>query len=284
MAENLPRQTTLGSPVQLDGVGLHGGQPCRLTLIPAPSDTGIVWRRIDLPGSPEVPATVEHVVDTERATTIGRGAVVVRTVEHVMAALAAIGVDNVVVELDGEEPPFADGAALTFVQLIQRAGIVQLDAPSRKAMLRFPVWASLGSAHIVAVPAPHYRISYTFVTDHRALGTQFADFVIAPDAFEQHIAPARTVGWVDEVEALRRRGLGRGITQDAAVVVGEDELLTPMRFPNEVARHKVLDIVGDLALAGPIAGMHVVAFRSGHALHVELARRLRQQFTEEEAR
>lgn len=282
VAENKPLQTTLGSRVQLDGVGLHGGQPCRLTLAPAPADTGIVWRRIDLPGSPEVPATVDHVVDTQRATTIGLGSVVVRTVEHVMSALAALGVDNAVVELDGEEPPFADGAALTFVQLIQRAGVVSLDAPSRKATLRTPVWASLGNAHIVAVPAPHYRISYTFVTHHPALGTQFADFVIDADLYAREIAPARTVGWVHEVEALRRQGLGRGITKDAAVVVGEDELLTPMRFPNEVARHKVLDIIGDLALAGPGTGMHVVAFRSGHALHVELARRLRQQFTEED--
>jgi len=277
-----PRQTTLGAAVELAGVGLHGGRPCRMTLAPAPADTGIVWQRVDLPGRPAVPAAVEYVINTERATSIGRGEAVIRTVEHVMAALAAMGVDNALVQLDGEEPPFADGAAAEFVRLIQQAGVVELDAPRRVRVLTAPVWVGEGDGFIVALPAPHYRISYTFVTDHPALGTQFADFVIDAATFGRDIAPARTVGWLREVEALRRRGLGLGITADAAVVATDTGLLAPMRFPNEVARHKVLDIVGDLALAGRLAGVHVVAFRSGHALHVELARRLKN-LTEEDA-
>lgn len=267
----------------MDGVGLHGGRPCRMTLAPAPAGTGIVWQRADLPGQPTVPAAVEYVVGTERATSIGRGPAVVRTVEHVMAALAAMGVDNALVQLEGEEPPFADGAAGWFVRLIQQAGVVELDAPRSAPALSRPVAVSAGDAFMVAIPAPHYRVSYTFVTDHPALGTQFADFVIDQHTFAAEIASARTVGWLHEIEALRRRGLGLGITEDAAVVATESGLLKPMRYPNEVARHKVLDIVGDLALAGPLTGMHVVAFRSGHALHVELARRLKQQLTEEDA-
>src|SRR5690606_16112368 len=235
------------------GVGLHGGRPCRMTLAPAPADTGIVWQRVDLPGRPAVPAAVEYVINTERATSIGRGEAIIRTVEHVMAALAAMGVDNALVQLDGEEPPFADGAAAEFVRLIQQAGVVELDAPRRVRVLTAPVWVGEGDGFIVALPAPHYRISYTFVTDHPALGTQFADFVIDAATFGRDIAPARTVGWLREVEALRRRGLGFGITADAAVVATDTGLLAPMRFPNEVARHKVLDIVGDLALAGRLA-------------------------------
>lgn len=283
MARHQARQTTIGTPVTLDGVGLHGGGPCRLTLAPAPADTGIVWQRMDLPGRPTVPATVEYVVDTRRATTIGRGVARIRTVEHVMAALRALEVDNALVQLEGEEPPFADGAAATFVALIRSASVAPLDAPRRARRPRAPVWVSSGDAHMVALPSSEFRVSYTFVSDHPALRTQFADFAVDPDVFEHEIAPARTVGWLHEVEALRRSGLGLGITKDAAVVVGETDLVTPMRFANEVARHKVLDIVGDLALAGPVAGLHVIAVRSGHQLHVELARRLTQVIVEEDA-
>lgn len=280
----MARQTTIDLAVSLDGVGLHGGRPCRLTLTPAPADTGIVWQRVDLPDRPIVPASVDNVVSTERATTIGIGDVRIRTVEHVMAALAAMRIDNVVVQVDGEEPPFADGAAADFVRLISEAGVVMLDAYRRERVLSAPVWVSMGDAHMVALPASEFRISYTFVTDHPALGTQFAEYVIEPDVFAREIAPARTVGWLHEVEALQRRGLGLGITKEAAVVVDETGFVSPMRFPNEVARHKALDMVGDLALAGPIAGAHVISIRSGHALHVELAKKLKQQFTEEEAR
>lgn len=283
MAEQGERQTTIGAAVSMDGVGLHGGRPCRMTLLPAPADTGIVWRRADLPGAPEVPASAEFVVDTTRATSIGRGAAAVRTVEHVMAALRALRIDNAVVQLDGEEPPFADGAAAAFVRLIRRAGTELLDAPRRARPLRAPAWAAAGDAYIVALPADEFRVTYTFVSDHPALGTQFADFSVDPDVFETEIAPARTVGWLHEVEALRRRGLGLGITKDAAVVVDETGFVSPMRMPDEVARHKVLDIVGDLALAGPLAGVHVMAVRSGHALHVELAKKIQQQFMEEDA-
>lgn len=276
----MARQTTISSRVSLAGVGLHGGQPCRLSFVPAPVDTGIRWQRMDLPGQPAVPATVDYVVDTERATSIGVGSARVRTIEHVMAALAALRIDNVLVQVDADEPPFADGAAATFAELVQSAGITQLSAPRSVQTLRAPVGVSVGDAVLVALPAETFRISYTFVTDHPALGTQFADFVIEPDVFVADIAPARTVGWLHEVEALRRRGLGLGVTKEAAVVVGDSELITPMRFPNEVARHKVLDIIGDLALAGPVRA-HVIGLRSGHALHVELARRLKQHLMEE---
>jgi UDP-3-O-acyl-N-acetylglucosamine deacetylase len=142
-----PRQTTLGAAVELAGVGLHGGRPCRMTLAPAPADTGIVWQRVDLPGRPAVPAAVEYVINTERATSIGRGEAIIRTVEHVMAALAAMGVDNALVQLDGEEPPFADGAAAEFVRLIQQAGVVELDAPRRVRVLTAPVWVGRRRFH-----------------------------------------------------------------------------------------------------------------------------------------
>lgn len=275
-------QTTVATAVDISGPGLHSGEQCRLTIVPAPADAGIVWQRTDLPGAAVVPATVANVVSTERATTIGLDdAVQVRTIEHVMAALAGLRVDNALIQVDAVEPPFADGAAQQFVQLIRRAGIVPLDAPRRTRGLSGPVAVSRGDAHIVALPARQLTISYTFVSDHPALGTQFAEYALTPDVFARDVAPARTVGWLAEVQALQERGLALGVTSDAAVVVDEDKLVAPMKFPNEVARHKLLDIVGDLALIGPFAA-HIIALRSGHALHVELARRLDVFLTEEE--
>lgn len=275
-------QTTVATAVDISGPGLHSGEQCRLTIVPAPADAGIVWQRTDLPGGSVVPATVDNVVSTERATTIGvEDGVQVRTIEHVMAALAGLRVDNALIQVDAVEPPFADGAAQQFVQLIQRAGIVPLGAPRRTRYLSGPVAVSAGDAHIVALPARQFKISYTFVSDHPALGTQFAEYALTPGVFAEDVAPARTVGWLAEVQALQKRGLALGVTLDAAVVVDEDKLVAPMKFPNEVARHKVLDIVGDLALIGPFVA-HIIALRSGHALHVELARRLDVFLTEEE--
>lgn len=263
------------------GPGLHSGEQCTLTFLPAAADTGIRWQRVDLPGRPIIPATVDHVVDTDRATTIGKDGACVRTVEHVMAALAGLHIDNALVTVDGAEPPFADGAARQFVDLLRQAGVTGLDAPKRRRRLAAPVFVSAGDSHMVAVPAPRLEVSYTFVSDHPALGTQFAECVIEPEQFAEGVAPARTVGWLHEVEALQRRGLALGVTLDAAVVVDDRELLGPMKFPNEVARHKLLDIVGDLALIGPFTA-HIIALRSGHALHVELARKLNASLTEED--
>ncbi|OUM99423.1 MAG: UDP-3-O-[3-hydroxymyristoyl] N-acetylglucosamine deacetylase [Firmicutes bacterium ZCTH02-B6] len=273
-------QTTLGRPVSLEGIGLHSGKPCRLTLRPAPADTGVRWQRVDLDGQPIVPATVDYVAGTERSTTLALGEARVQTVEHVMAALAGMGVDNALVQVDAPEPPLADGAAAVFADLIRTAGVVQLQAPRRFRRITRPVAVSRGDAHLVALPAERLSISYVFVSDHPALPTQFAEYAMDPETFPKEIAPARTVGWLAEVEALRRRGLALGASLDSAVVVGERELLTPLRFPNEVARHKILDIIGDLALAGRVRAQ-IIAIRSGHFLHTQFARQLAAEFTEE---
>ena len=274
-------QTTLGRPVSLEGVGLHSGKSCRLTLQPAPADTGVRWQRVDLDGQPIVPATVDCVAGTERSTTLALGEARIQTVEHLMAALAGMGVDNALVQVDAPEPPVADGAAAVFVDLIRTAGVVRLEAPRRVRRVTRPVAVSHGNAHMVALPADRLRISYVFVSDHPALPTQFAEYAVDPETFPAEIAPARTVGWLAEVEALRGRGLALGASLDTAVVVGERELLTPLRFPNEVARHKILDIIGDLALAGRVQAQ-IIAIRSGHFLHTQLARQLAAEFTEEE--
>lgn len=272
-AAAIRRQTTIGRTVHISGPGLHTGRSCSLAIAPAPAGYGIRWQRMDLPHKPIIPATISYVVNTDRATTIGVDGARVQTIEHVMAALAGLGIDNALVHVDGPEPPFADGAAGCFVRHIQEAGVVAQDAPRMTRTLPTPVAVSAGDAHIIALPATTFRISYTFVSDSPALGTQFAEHDIVPEQFARDVAPARTVGWLAEVEALQRRGLALGVTPDAAVVVDGNKLLGPMKFPNEVARHKVLDIVGDLALAGPFTA-HVIALRSGHALHVQLARKL----------
>ncbi|MBO8142156.1 MAG: UDP-3-O-[3-hydroxymyristoyl] N-acetylglucosamine deacetylase [Firmicutes bacterium] len=276
----MDRQTTLGRPVSVAGVGLHSGRPCRLTLCPAPADTGVRWQRIDLAGEPVIPAAVECLAGTERCTALAAGPARVQTVEHVMAALAGMGVDNALIRLDAAEPPLADGSAAEFVRLIQSAGVVSLPAPRRVRRLDHPLWVSGDGAYLIALPADRLRISYTFVTDHPALGTQYADCIVDSATFAAELAPARTVGWAAEVEALQQRGLALGGTLEAAVVVGERELLTPQRFPNEVARHKCLDILGDLALVGPFVA-HIIGVRSGHRLNAELARKLHIELAEE---
>lgn len=287
-AATRPRFTLAGS-VSARGVGLHSGREVTIAFHPAPIHAGIVWRRVDLPGKPAIAAggatgatyLVEHVTRTERATTLEANGACVQTVEHVMAALAGLGVDDAYVEVDGPEAPLLDGSALEFGRLLSRAGLREQGVQSPWPRLTRPVYVQEGDALLVALPASGFTLHYTFTSDHPALGCQFAQFSIgageSPHAFGprflQEIAPARTVGWLHEVEALRRRGLALGASLDSAVVVDEERLLTPLRLPHEVARHKVLDLMGDLFLVGPFQA-RVVALRSGHRHHVALARAL----------
>ncbi len=268
----MDRQQTLARPVTCRGVGVHSARPVRLTLLPAPPDTGIVFVRTDVTGRPAVPARAAHVVGTTLATTLGRNGVEVSTVEHLLAALHGLGIENAVAELDGPEVPIMDGSAAPFVRLLEAAGRVGLDALRRTLVVDHPVRVHDGDREIAVEPADHLEIAYEIDFDHPAVRPQSLALAVDPERFAAELAPARTFGFLAEVEALKARGLARGGSLENAVVIGQDRVLNPegLRFPDEFVRHKALDLVGDLALLGfPLRG-RVSVTRGGHHLHTQL--------------
>ena len=252
----------------MEGVGLHSGERVRLTLSPAAADTGILFRASD---GTFIPASVDHVVDSNSATTIGAFGMRVRTVEHLMAAAAGLGIDNLLVEVDAEEVPAADGSAKPFVELLQAAGRATLPAPRRPLVVEEPVRVGDEKRWLEILPADSFRISYTLDNSHPAVGLQVGTFAVDEQVFVDELAPARTYGFLKDLAAMRQNGLARGGSLDNAIVVGKRTVLNDsLRFADEFVRHKMLDLVGDLALLGrPLLG-HVVARNAGHALNHQL--------------
>ncbi|HLL85401.1 MAG TPA: bifunctional UDP-3-O-[3-hydroxymyristoyl] N-acetylglucosamine deacetylase/3-hydroxyacyl-ACP dehydratase [Longimicrobium sp.] len=270
-----PRQNTIVSPGEAQGVGLHTGEPVRMRVLPAPVNTGIVFRRTDLEGSPSIPAHVSHVVGTDLGTTIGLGEARVHTVEHFLAAAVAHGVDNAVVELDASEPPAGDGSARIFDEMLAACGVVEQDAPAKILTVDAPFQVSKGVAQYVVAPADVLRVSTSIEFDHPLIGRQFGSFGLG-EALRHDVLTARTFGFLRDVEAMRGRGLAQGGSPDNAVVLTEGGLVdgTELRFPDEFVRHKTLDVIGDLSLAGARIQAHVVAEKPGHAGNVALAQQL----------
>jgi len=261
------RQHTIKKPVTLDGVGLHSGKPARITLSPAPEDTGIVFRA----AGDRITAAPESVVNSHWATTIGKNGTRIQTVEHLMAAAAGLGIDNLDVHVDGPEIPAADGSAKPFVALLAAAGRNQQSAKRRALSLPYPIRVGSGGRFIHIVPSTRFRISYTLDNDHPAIGTQVLSWTPATErAFAEELAPARTYGFLKDLGVMRKNGLARGGSLDNAVVVGNHGPLNGLRYRDEFVRHKILDLVGDLALLGRPILAHVVARNAGHALNIEL--------------
>jgi UDP-3-O-[3-hydroxymyristoyl] N-acetylglucosamine deacetylase len=266
-------QRTLRRAISCAGIGLHSGRKVRMTLRPAPAGHGIRFVRTDLDGA-EIPATVSHVAGIQYATVLSRGQASVETVEHLLAALVSQGVDNVVVELSQSEVPIMDGSAAPFIYLIQEAGLRKLAAPRTLLRVVRPVSVEQGDKSIALYPSDRFKISYTISFDHPLLRQQSRTAEIDETLFAEEIAPARTFGFLKEVETMRQRGLALGGSLDNAVVLGETGALNTLRFEDEFVRHKILDAVGDLALVGyPLIG-HLVVHRGGHGLHTALAERL----------
>jgi len=249
-------------------MGLHSGEIVQLTLSPAGPDTGVLFRA---PDGTLVPGTTEGIVDSNYATTLGAFGVKIRTVEHLMAAAAALGIDNLLVDVTGGEVPGMDGSAKPFVELLESAGRISLPAGRRPLVIETPVRVEEGTRWIQVVPADELRISYTLDHDHPAIGLQVASFSITEETFVEEIAAARTYGFLRDVGAMRKNGLALGGTLDNVVVVGRRGVLNEnLRFSDEFVRHKILDLVGDLALLGrPLVG-HVIARNGGHALNHRL--------------
>ncbi len=262
------RSYAISRSAEVRGRGVHSGLPCLLRVSPAEPGAGIVFRRIDLPGAPAVPARLESVLQGElqRRTTLAAGDTKVFTIEHVLSAAAALGVWDLIVEMDSPEPPFLDGSAAPFVALLREAGLE--ESPSAPPPLRLPrtvVFAD-GAAEFVAVPSDSFRVTYFFTSDHPLLRSQSATFLLDDaDVYVRDIASARTFCFVEEIEAMRRSGLIKGASLASAIVFGRKALLNDsLRFPDEPVRHKILDFIGDLALLGrPLKG-HFLAWRSGH--------------------
>ncbi len=268
-------QSTLASPVSYQGIGLHSGREVNLTLRPAPENTGIVFIRTDVADRPEIRATADHVTSTLRATTLEENGVKVFTVEHLMSAIHAFRIDNCYVEMDGEEPPVADGSAAQFFDLLKQASSREQEAERREFIVDrvYRVDDSEHGRFIMAVPWDGFRVSFTSVNPHPLIGVQYQDFMITADLFEREIAPARTIAYEKEVQALRDMGLGLGGTMENVIVYNNEGWLNPLNFRDELVRHKILDVIGDLRLAGMVRG-HIIAAASGHALNTALAKQM----------
>lgn len=267
-------QHTLAKAASMSGVSLHTGAKVSLKIQPAPANSGIKFKRKDLQDEPTIDATIANVKTVERATTIGEGSMRVHTVEHVLSALSALGVDNAVVEMDANEPPIGDGSALPYVEAIKKAGVTPQEAPRLFFHVREPIAVETKSgALLVILPDEEFRISCTQVGPEGRF-TQFLTTTITPAIFERELAPARTFVYYEDVEALMEKNLIKGGSLENAIVVRGDAVLSkePLRFPDEFVRHKILDIIGDLALVGRALRGHVVAVRPGHGANTDLAR------------
>lgn len=276
MSDNSFHQRTIRRPATVSGVGLHSGSNVTLTVLPAPVDSGISFVRTDLPERPVVAARAEMVVDTALATTLGVGKVKVATVEHLLAALAGLGIDNARIEVSGPEIPIMDGSSSAFVELISEAGVRQQDRAKTFIVIKRPVTVSDGDKYASLVPANRFRIDCTIDFKHPLISDQAVSLEVSDRAFLKSIARARTFGFLKDVEKLKAMGLARGGSLENAIVVDEFSILNPegLRYPDEFARHKLLDALGDVSLLGrPVIGL-LTCFKSGHQLNHRLVTRV----------
>ncbi|MBE6085138.1 MAG: UDP-3-O-[3-hydroxymyristoyl] N-acetylglucosamine deacetylase [Selenomonas ruminantium] len=269
------QQTTLAAEASYTGIGLHSGREVHMVLKPAPADTGLVFVRTDLEGQPQIHATASNVTSTMRATTVEENGCKVFTIEHLMSAFHALRIDNCYIEIDAEEPPVADGSSLAFFQKMKDAGVKELAAERKEIVIDkvYRIDDEESNRFVMVLPYDGFRVSFTSVNPHKLIGVQYENFEISPDIYEREIAPARTIAYEQEIEALRNMGLGLGGTLESVIVYNDKGWLNPLHFEDELVRHKILDVIGDLRLAGPIRG-HVIAVASGHALNTNLAKKL----------
>ena len=285
MASTFEFQQTVGKTASLSGTSLHTGEKVSLKLHPAPVDHGIKFKRKDLQDEPTIDARIDNLKTVERATTIGEGPMRVHTVEHVLAALSAMGVDNAIVEMDANEPPIGDGSAQPYVDLIKRAGTTVQEEPRKFFDVREPMYVeSKTGALLVLLPDEKFRISCTQAGPNNRF-TQYLSMEVTAAAFEREIGPARTFVFYEDVQPLMEKNLIKGGSLENAIVVRGEAVLSkePLRFPDEFVRHKILDIIGDLALVGRRIRGHVVAAKPGHSANADLARAVAREQTRRSA-
>jgi len=274
------KQHTIKENIEFSGIGLFTGKNVFIRLIPAKENSGIIFRRIDLPGSPEIEASVHNVVDTPRCTILGNNKLIVRTVEHLLAATYALGIDNLIIEVDGDEIPAGDGSAAFFVEKINNAQIQKQKTPYFTYNLSSTVVFSEGNMHMIAIPSDEFKISYTLhYPNSNCLDAQYVSFLINPKSFYEEIAFSRTFSIYEEIEPLLEKGIIKGGGLDNAVIIKNDKILNPegVRYNNEMARHKVLDLIGDLSLMGKRFTAHIIAIKSGHFANISFAKILEKK-------
>jgi UDP-3-O-[3-hydroxymyristoyl] N-acetylglucosamine deacetylase / 3-hydroxyacyl-[acyl-carrier-protein] dehydratase len=275
------KQRTIAREVTIQGSALHTGEPVTLTLKPAPVDHGIIFKRVDLNGSPEIRPRVDQVTDVVRATTIQSGHAKIHTVEHVLSALSGCGIDNVTIEMNASEPPILDGSAKPFVDLIMKGDPTEQDKDRECFVLDEPVSVQRGNSSVIAIPYDGLKISCTSADD-RGIHTQHLSLTIDPDVYMTQIAASRTFTIYEDIEELIKLGKIKGGSLDCAVVIKGDKILSKegLRFKDEFVRHKILDIIGDIVLLGMPLNAHIIATRPGHAINAELTKALAAKLEE----
>lgn len=268
----MPRRT-LAAAATVEGIGLHTGARCRVRFRPATGPTGVRFHRLDLPGSPVIPARIDQVTETERRTSLGAGTAAVHTVEHLLAAVAALGLSDLDIEIDGPEPPILDGSFAPYLDVLDAAGIRELPGVVPHYAVATPLTVSAGTSRYEVLPGRSFRLEVTVEWDHPLIGRQSGAWEVDAAQFRAELAPARTFGFLHEVEALRAKGLLQGGSTASAVVLDERTVVNgPLRWPDEFVRHKAGDIVGDLALLGGTIAATIRATRPSHQGNVALAR------------
>ena len=310
MVHSIENQQTIKNPTSYTGIGLHTGKISTVTFKPAPENTGLIFRRIDLPGKPEIPADLKHVISLERGTNIGIKEAKVATIEHVLAAIKGLEIDNIIVEVDEEELPVADGSSIEFVRALRKSEIIEQDAERKYLAISKPMSFSVPehNVDIVVVPSESLKITFFIDFNHPNFKPQYTSMVSLRDEFENGFASARTFCFVKDIKSLRAAGLIKGGSLDNAIVIGEDNMSTPefqelkelfgfkgelsmneekilnskpLRYYNEFVRHKVVDLIGDLALLGISLKGHILAARSGHKTNIELIKKIRKLYENE---
>lgn len=277
LSDSAEMQKTLLREAALSGMGLFTGEKVHLRILPAPAGSGILFRRTDLPGSPEIPALLANVREAPRCTRLAKENASVMMVEHLLSALYSYGVDNALIEVEGPEIPAGDGSARVFVDLIEKSGLKSLEAPKNAIRVQSPLYWSEGEVHLIALPCPDFRVSYTMhYPQSPLLRSQYYAFSMNPERYKSEIAPCRTFSLYEEILPLIEKGLVKGGGLENALVIKGDQILNPdgARFPDEMVRHKVLDLIGDLSLIGAPLAAHIIAVRSGHSSNVAFAKTL----------
>lgn len=271
-------QRTIARAVSCSGVGIHTGVHATVNFKPAEENTGVVFVRTDIESQPRIPARVEHVTSVNRGTTITNDGARVYTVEHVLAAVAGLGIDNLIIELDGIEAPAGDGSSQVFVKALEKAGFVEQEAGKKIAVLTEPFSFEDNGVHFLLLPNDTFKISFHIEYPNPLVGCQFDSIEINPDSFRKYIANARTFAFLEDVEDLKRAGLIKGGSLENAVVIAKDRILNddPLRSPKELVRHKMLDLLGDVFLLGMPIRAHIIASKSGHPSNIALVRKLRE--------
>ncbi|OGR51121.1 MAG: UDP-3-O-[3-hydroxymyristoyl] N-acetylglucosamine deacetylase [Elusimicrobia bacterium RIFCSPLOWO2_02_FULL_39_32] len=272
-----PNQKTIKKEASFAGIGLHTGNSSSLKFIPAPVNTGVIFIRKDLPGKPNIPATIDHVVGVVRGTTLGINGAQIHTVEHICSALLGLGIDNLLIEVDANEPPVADGSAKPFVEVLLSSGLLEQDQPKKILELIEPVIYKANETEIRIEPARNFSIHCQLIFNHPLIGKQEKFFQIDTETYIREIAPARTFCFDYEVEALKRKGLARGGSLDNAVVVGLDRIYNKekkLRFEDEFVRHKILDFMGDFFLLGKTVLGKIDAIKVGHGHNINFVKEL----------